>query len=102
MIDEIELLKKHEETFERMAFKLAEERDILKYVFTHHFEPCDVCVYRKNCEKAEMCENECDICGEINCPCYNCWFGGVDENFVLDAEFVKEKIRREKEKWLSF
>lgn len=83
-----------EETFERMAFEAGEERDLLKYVFTHHFEPCDVCVYRnRECD----CENDCDVCGEINCPCKNCWISGSNENFVLDAEFVKEKIRKEKE-----
>lgn len=89
-----ELIKKQEETFKGLAFKLAEEREHLKYVFTHHFEPCDVCVYRnRECD----CENECDVCGEINCPCKNCWISGSDENFVLDAEFFKEKIRKEKE-----
>ena len=74
------------------------ERDLLKYVFTHHFEPCDVCVHRKNCDAAERCENECDICGAINCPCLNCWYGGADENFVLDTEFVESKIRKDEEK----
>ena len=93
-VKEFNLMEHQEETFERMAFEAGEERDLLKYVFTHHFEPCDVCVYRnRECD----CENNCDVCGEINCPCKNCWISGADENFVLDAEFVKEKIRKEKE-----
>lgn len=96
-VKEFNLMEHREETFERMAFEAGEERDLFKFIFTHHFEPCDVCVHRKNCEEAENYENECDICGEINCPCKNCWISGADENFVLDAEFVKEKIRKEKE-----
>lgn len=95
LIDENKI-ERQEEAFERMAFETGEERDLLKYVFTHHFEPCDVCVNRKNAENDD-CEMDCNICGVCNCPCKNCWISGADENFVLDAEFVKEKIRKEKE-----
>lgn len=84
------------ETFERMAFRIKEERDALLFLFTHGFEPCDVCLHRKEAEK-ENCEMDCNICGLCNCPCKNGWIGGHDENFVLDMEFVNEKMRKEKE-----
>lgn len=95
-VKEFNLMEHREETFERMAFEAGEERDLFKFIFTHHFEPCDVCVNRKNAENDD-CEMDCNICGVCNCPCKNCWISGADENFVLDAEFVKEKIRKEKE-----
>ena len=89
--------EKAEDVFERMSFESTKERDLLKYVFTHHFEPCDVCVYRKGAEDPD-CELECDVCGKCECPCINCWISGADENFVLDAEFVESKIRKDEEK----
>ena len=91
-VKEFNLMEHQEETFERMAFEAGEERDLLKYVFIHHFEPCDVCVHRKN-----DCDDECDFCNECKCPCKNCWIGGADENFVLDAELIKSEIRKGEE-----
>lgn len=83
------------ETFERMAFEIKEERDALLFLFTHGYGTCDVCINRKEAEK-ENCEMDCNVCGLCICPCKNCLVNGHDTNFILDLEFVKEKMQKER------
>jgi hypothetical protein len=91
MIDEIELLKKQEETFERMAFKLAEERELLIKCLGAEAEACYFCEHGEEDPECEFADYMCFSCSNKKCPCHDCHHRS---NFIFSAERAKKSLER--------
>ena len=69
------------EAFERIAFELKKERDLLIELFKNSFDPCEVCAFNEDHEECDSCDCSCAVCGNSTCKCKNC----LNENFCFDA-----------------
>ena len=91
MIDEIELLKKQEETFERMAFKLGEEPELLIKCMKAETEVCYFCEHGEEIPECEFADYICFSCSNKKCPCSTCHHRS---NFVFSPERAKKSLER--------
>lgn len=92
---ELEEANRRAETFERMAFEAAAERDlaaeIIRNIMFSRFCECDVCAYGKKHEKCAGADLFCDECKDPEgCPCGSC--GAFNRNFVFSAAMAKKLI----------
>ena len=89
------LIEKQEETFERMAFKLAEERELLIESYREELSNCQICEFGgefPECEEADYC---CAVCKNRSCPCSNC---KKNSNFTFSPERAKRILKRDEGK----
>ena len=90
-----ELLKKQEETFERMAFKLAEERELLIEGIKRMVDACEFCEFGEERPECEFADYMCFSCSNKKCPCHDCHHRS---NFIFSAERAKKSLERFEEK----
>ena len=72
-----------EETFERMAFKLGEERELLIEGIKRMVDACEFGEERPDCD--------CLVCGCKDCVCRKC---RNNSNFVFSPERAKKSLER--------
>ena len=98
-VKEFNTREHQEETFERIAFELKEERDLAAWCIQHEIDRCEVCakvhIWDEDCE---TWDGNCGRCGNMKCPCKLCSYG---DNFYFSperAKEIKEKYERKHEK----
>lgn len=80
-----ELLKAEHraEVFERMAFVLKEERDMLLEISVRCTELCEHCSYGGFHDGCDECDCDCSVCKDEGCICRHCEDGSC---FFAKAE----------------
>jgi hypothetical protein len=80
-----------EETFERMAFKLAEEREILIEGIKRMVDACEFCEFVEERPECDYADYDCLVCGCKDCVCRKC---GNNSNFIFSPERAKKSLER--------
>ena len=94
-VREFNLMEREEETFERMAFRLEEERELLIEGMRQMVDPCDFCEFGEEQPECDSVYCDCDFCGRTDCPCKIC---RNNSNFTFSPERAKRILRRDEGK----
>lgn len=94
-VKEFNLMEHQEETFERMAFKLAEERELLIEGMRQMVDPCDFCEFGEEQPECDYVDCNCFVCGKADCPCKAC---RNNCNFTFSPERAKRILKRDEGK----
>lgn len=90
-VKEFNLMERQEETFERMAFKLAEERELLIEGIKRMVDACEFCEFGEERPECDYADCDCLGCGCKDCVCRKC---GNNSNFVFSPERAKKSLER--------
>lgn len=94
-VKEFNLMERQEETFERMAFKLAEERELLIEGMRQMADPCDFCEFGEEQPECNSVDCNCFVCGKADCPCMAC---RNNSNFTFSPERARRILKRDEGK----